>query len=500
MKINKLLIVILLALMASLIVFPVASLAQTYIDVPPGFSTLNDAIKNNTNPNVIFRLKRGPTGVYLLNGSIEVTSPLRIEAEAGTGLRPQLIPAVGSGGVTDIPFRIKADLSLKGLYVTSKDELGAYLSQILRISADNVTLNIDDCFLENTAQSIIRTDNKLAKIYLRNSTLRNAASDWNNGRGVDDRGVDIDILYVENCTIYSIASRFLRDGGGYIKKAFFNHNTFVHTGFRLLDVGECADLTFTNNLVINCGFLGREVTSTDCQITMKPLTNSVFQGVTQKFLSRNNNFMISSDYYSAYPSGVVVIPWYDDYTKALVDASGFDNTNIAEYIEFKTPPPSLKSVIPLYWNDPLRGSGTTAINIRSNGTYDFSYATTYKSYSYGTDGKPLGATSWFGINTNVDAVTELPTDFILEQNYPNPFNPTTNIKYSLPVASNVKVEIFNTLGQLVNTIVNKYQNAGTYNTTWNGTDLYGNQVSTGVYIYKLTTDKFVSAKKMMLIK
>jgi hypothetical protein len=88
-----------------------------------------------------------------------------------------------------------------------------------------------------------------------------------------------------------------------------------------------------------------------------------------------------------------------------------------------------------------------------------------------------------------------PTVYALEQNYPNPFNPATTIKFSIPEATNVTLSIYNTLGQKVTELVNTKLESGNYSYQWDA----GN-VATGMYIYELRTDKFVSVKKMMLLK
>ena len=90
---------------------------------------------------------------------------------------------------------------------------------------------------------------------------------------------------------------------------------------------------------------------------------------------------------------------------------------------------------------------------------------------------------------------ELPTSFNLEQNYPNPFNPATTIKFSLPEAANVTINVFNTLGQKVTELVNTNLEAGWHNYQWNA-----NNNASGIYIYELRTDKFVSMKKMILLR
>jgi Secretion system C-terminal sorting domain len=89
----------------------------------------------------------------------------------------------------------------------------------------------------------------------------------------------------------------------------------------------------------------------------------------------------------------------------------------------------------------------------------------------------------------------LPKSFSLSQNYPNPFNPTTNIKYALAEKSHVELSIYNVLGQKISTLVNAEQTAGEYSAPWDAS-----QVASGVYFYRLETEKFTSTKKMMLVK
>jgi hypothetical protein len=102
--------------------------------------------------------------------------------------------------------------------------------------------------------------------------------------------------------------------------------------------------------------------------------------------------------------------------------------------------------------------------------------------------------------TDVETIAGLPRDFSLEQNYPNPFNPSTQIGFSLPTTSFVRVAIYNVSGELIRTLVNDDMSAGVYRLTWNATDNEGRNVSSGVYIYRLQAGKFVSSKKMLLLK
>jgi subtilisin family serine protease len=89
----------------------------------------------------------------------------------------------------------------------------------------------------------------------------------------------------------------------------------------------------------------------------------------------------------------------------------------------------------------------------------------------------------------------LPASFALAQNNPNPFNPATEISFSLPIASDVKLEIFNILGERVKVLADGYFEAGTHTINWNA-----DRSASGIYFYRIKAGEFVSSKKMVLLK
>ena len=93
-----------------------------------------------------------------------------------------------------------------------------------------------------------------------------------------------------------------------------------------------------------------------------------------------------------------------------------------------------------------------------------------------------------------------PTHYSLSQNYPNPFNPVTTITYELPQESYISLEVYNMNGQQVTSLASKSQKAGKYTVQWDGTDLNGHKVSSGIYLYKLETPDFTNIRKMVLMK
>ncbi len=99
-----------------------------------------------------------------------------------------------------------------------------------------------------------------------------------------------------------------------------------------------------------------------------------------------------------------------------------------------------------------------------------------------------------------DETLGLPTEFALDQNYPNPFNPTTTIEYALKTRVDVKLEIYNVLGQLVKTLVNENQAAGFKQAIWDGTNNFGQKAASGLYVYRIEAGDFVKSKKMIFLK
>ncbi|MBU0691559.1 T9SS type A sorting domain-containing protein [bacterium] len=94
----------------------------------------------------------------------------------------------------------------------------------------------------------------------------------------------------------------------------------------------------------------------------------------------------------------------------------------------------------------------------------------------------------------------IPDRFALYQNYPNPFNPTTQIRYDIPENTHVRINVYNTLGQRVATLLDNIHVAGTYTVTWNSKNSAGHDVASGLYIFRMEAGNFVDAKKMVLMR
>jgi hypothetical protein len=126
------------------------------------------------------------------------------------------------------------------------------------------------------------------------------------------------------------------------------------------------------------------------------------------------------------------------------------------------------------------------------------------NYSF-IDNKPLSGKSQYRLKqidkdgafqyTKTVDIASVILKYDLAQNYPNPFNPSTLITYSIPASSNVIINVYNVIGELIKTLVNQYQEAGIYKVNFDAGGL-----SNGIYFYKIQSGNFVEIKKMLLLK
>ena len=138
----------------------------------------------------------------------------------------------------------------------------------------------------------------------------------------------------------------------------------------------------------------------------------------------------------------------------------------------------------------VKGNGTTTE--AKNYSYSDNNLVT-GNYSYRLKQVDFNGTYEYSKVVEVEIVTS--NNFELSQNYPNPFNPTTSIKFNLPEAGNVKLAVYNLLGQEVKTLVNGFRTAGAYTVNFDASNL-----SSGIYLYKIEMNNFTQVRKMTLLK
>jgi len=102
--------------------------------------------------------------------------------------------------------------------------------------------------------------------------------------------------------------------------------------------------------------------------------------------------------------------------------------------------------------------------------------------------------------TSIGDDNEILSKFELYQNFPNPFNPDTRISFDLPETGQVSLQVFDIEGRLVNQLLDAKMRPGRHELSWNGLDMSGNPVSSGIYIYRLRSGKMLRTKKMTLLR
>jgi hypothetical protein len=170
---------------------------------------------------------------------------------------------------------------------------------------------------------------------------------------------------------------------------------------------------------------------------------------------------------------------------------------------------SIAGRVPNYaWGETTDEMGRAVVRVMAddqssvNGMYQARLRSTDGATIAGWSSIPIvpGSRVTYEVNLNGDVRFINPFAASLSQNHPNPFNPATTIRYSLGKAVDVRLVIYNALGQEVRLLVQQFQPVGDYTVVWDGRDAAGRQVSTGMYMYRLQAGADVVARKMLLAK
>jgi hypothetical protein len=150
----------------------------------------------------------------------------------------------------------------------------------------------------------------------------------------------------------------------------------------------------------------------------------------------------------------------------------------------------------------LLPSGTQEVEVKFSPTTPGSYSGLVKLLSNdpSQDTVDVSVSGYGEPAVGIEDPLGLPTVYGVSPNYPNPFNPATTIKYQLPQSSEVRLSIYNVLGQKVRTLVNSRIEAGYHSVEWDGRNEAGTQVASGIYIYRFQADNFLKIRKMILMK
>jgi len=356
--------------------------------------------------NTVYVLERGEGKVYLVNSLIQnVDWPLTVVAEEGDGPRPYIFLLADA---TSYCFRPKGDITLKGLHLSNVDNLGAVSQRILRVSADEVTVTIDDCWFDDAHQSAIRLDNDDMNLYITNSTFSNIGNppDPDNGRFLDLRGNDQDTLMVENCTFYNLTHTVIRNGGGRFVYASFNNCTFANVGRRGFQLGATAGFNFTNNILHNVGFVPQDSGSSQAVFELDAIgQGDLDAGLTQQINISHNLIYLDTTIFEKWIADTdttVATPLGDSLAMVFLDSNAYplynemvvyndgagDAANIALMVDHQLDDELMVEDSPDWVNpDP------PALGYHVDVPFDFGF-TNNKAFGGGLWGAQLGDTRW----------------------------------------------------------------------------------------------------------
>ncbi|MCI0691928.1 T9SS type A sorting domain-containing protein [candidate division KSB1 bacterium] len=498
----------------------------------------------------VYVLKRD--GVYFMTNFLTNNGyVLRIRAEDGAGQRPviYLINNPTTGAATTHHFEMGEDVILDGLILVGfleadPNAISADPPRLIRTRAPGFDLIINNCILTQSRGEHIRLEQAMNVVKITNCVFANMGdlglSNLGAGKPIDFRNAAVDSAIFINNTFVNFHDRIVRHRSsvGAIDYFIFDHNTAInslgyHGTLALGRVGKEAILT--NNLFIDTFIAGADTDVVRQSEFEEPGEIDPRNGLGRMAwvltdVTETATWKVSGNYYSVSPE---VQAFYDAHaaegvlgegpplTYRINAKLGDDSTNafIKEAISVANRPTPMIAMAEWY-RSPSGGNKTKATGnfVRALHDYDrrpwkyyadtldCSYPTSAPAYTGADGGRfPVGDLNWFPDKKAewedfISSVSQknpgvIVADFYLEQNYPNPFNPSTSIAFALAKAGNVKLEIYNALGQKVATLINGRMSAGQHKATWDARN-----VPSGIYFYKLEAGAFSQTKKMVLMK
>jgi hypothetical protein len=503
--------------------------------------------------NRVYELQRGK--YYLHNAIFAVPNnkTLRLRAEAGSGPKPVIyLWETGTGGSPTRPpgnfatlngakIEIK-NICIAGFYEPEPARVAGVQGGLINTTAPGSTIILDGVIFSNVNGNHIRTDQSTAKVQVTNSIFANMgalpASNFGAGKGLDLRDGTCDTLILVNNTFVNYQDRIIRHynitnpsaGTGEIKNGRIEHNTFINgMGFHgLLSLGNVGvQMIITSNLFVDAFALGED--STDATRAAEwANTGELYKNgnnrITWIFTAKNTTtfWAVRNNYYAISDSGQKFLDQFkfgpaSPLSWHINSRLGADSTKAFTKINLTLGKIPRLMTNTMRWYESPTGANktkTTTNFVIARDDYDrrviefyrdslnASYSTSSVAYTGAERGFPVGDLNWFPdkkdewIRTGVASKLEgIARDFRLEQNYPNPFNPSTSIAFALAKAGEVKLQVFNALGQKVAILVNGKLPAGPHSITWDAKNM-----PSGIYFYKLEAGAFSQTRKMVLMR
>lgn len=446
--------------------------------------TIEVKVSDGLNNALAYALQGNATVIELVDDGgiyattpVVINSPLTIRAKAGLTNKPVILIK----GCKALPFiKIEHDLMFEGVIFDGYDAANAKYDSIQHVFSANAkagavnekpNFTLKDCVVRNiykfgdpatsTDGDIfdVTTGARVGDLLFENTTFMNSGDEAIRSINTHKAPVPVDGVFatkmtVKNCTFNNIRGSSIKIEGD----------------------GDSTNVD-TQVLIEHCNFNA----SQRRVLWLRDLQNMVIKNLLITNLIQGNDKM---DYVITFQGKGSTISHVDTFNVAipnfvagfLAEAGSWSGAKQTGTVDEAT----------IYNLDPLFKDAT-------NGDFTLLSASPVKNLA--SDGKALGDLRWAGTGTSVEDFETIPVEFALEQNYPNPFNPTTSIQFAITNSGKYSLRVFNLLGQEVANLIDSELNPGIHKVSFNGGDL-----SSGIYLYRLTGNNVNLTKKMILIK
>jgi hypothetical protein len=500
-----------------------------------------DADSLTRTPNRVYVLRRGDASYYFLNTVITNTGyTLRIRAEEGSGRRP-VIYLYGNPFPTHF-VQMAGDLLIKDLIVCGfaeniEGEIANDPPRMIRAQTAGLSFTMDGCLLTETRGELLRFEQSMKTCRITNSVFANqgdlGGSNLGAGKPMDFRNAAVDSIIIENNTFVNFQDRLVRHRGSIVPINYFkfDHNTAVnslgyHGTMSLDNVGK--EVIITNNLFYDTFVAGADTDASRQAEFDESGEKDARNGLGKMFwiFSEPNDttaWTVAGNYYVVSPA---VQAFYESVaaegvlgegpplTHHIMTRLGADSVNAfhKEAILLGNIPKDMVNMA-VWYRSPDGGNKTknTPCACWNRATDDFdrrpwqyfndtlscSYADTFAAAHGATDGGQVGDLNWplVPVSGIVNADQGIPQAYKLNQNYPNPFNPVTKIAFTINKVDQVRLEIYNIMGQKITTLIDQKMKPGAHEVTWDAS-----QVASGIYFYKFSYGSMTATRKMVLIR
>ena len=497
---------------------------QTKKIIEPNVGFLNnlimgDTAADGTRLSDIYVLRRDAD--YLLSAQIENHGwKLHIEAEAGNGKLPHIVPFPDeSVTIPSRMFRLYGEGEFKNLFIDGRpqDVTLPTSAQLIRSDFEGQKLDIEGCVFANAGQAGVQVWKANEYVKVNNCQFINmgimSQADFGNGRVFDCRDSDIGLFSLTNCTFVNVIDRIIRHrgGSGVMRNVIVDHNTMINQaayhGF--IEIGNVGpSVKITNNLMIDCMGLGGDQSDATRLSELdghgeKDGNGSPIMVWIGSIPNDSTTYEISHNVYSV-----------SDKLKTFYTAQGYDEGPIlTEHIKGKINNAAtafIKKDITLgnhpeamtefynWYVDPAGNNKqkvtTSAVDydVKSYNYWvsdlDCSYTTEDTDFM-GSDDVKVGDNNW-ALSTGISSYK---ASAVKLSAYPNPVTDHFTLSFELEKASNVSIDIFDITGKLMRSI-----NAGTYDEGENSMTIQRDGLNSGMYLLKLNGGTNSSHKKIIV--